>query len=136
MDTSTLIGALLRPDSAPRQALLTALSTCTLVACDATLNELHEVLQRPKFDRYAPLPVRLDFFGLISKHAHRMEVDEASMQTACGACRDAKDDKFLSLALACQAEALISSDADLLVLHPWRGVPIMTPAAFLQAIGE
>ena len=36
-----------------------------------------------------------------------------------------------SLPQVCEGGALISSDADLLVLHPWRGVPILTPAAFL-----
>ncbi|EQD56971.1 PilT protein domain protein, partial [mine drainage metagenome] len=59
-----------------------------------------------------------------------------SEQTAAGACRDAQDTKFLALALASQAVALITSDADLLVLHPWQGVPILTPAAFLQKAGE
>ncbi|MBK9345836.1 MAG: hypothetical protein IPN06_05050 [Burkholderiales bacterium] len=44
-----------------------------------------------------------------------------------------KDAKFLALARACSAAALISSDADLLVLSPWNGIPITTPAAFLRA---
>ncbi|MDP1656717.1 MAG: putative toxin-antitoxin system toxin component, PIN family [Hylemonella sp.] len=47
-------------------------------------------------------------------------------------CRDPKDNMFLALVQACDADALISSDADLLVLHPWQGVPILTPAAFLE----
>jgi uncharacterized protein len=46
-------------------------------------------------------------------------------------CRDAKDDKFLALVLAAGADALVSSDEDLLVMHPWRGVPVMTAAEFL-----
>ena len=46
-------------------------------------------------------------------------------------CRDAKDDKYLELALASGAGAIVSSDADLLVLHPWRGVRILRPAAYL-----
>jgi len=28
--------------------------------------------------------------------------------------------------------ALISSDADLLVMHPWQGVQIVTPATFVE----
>ncbi|MHB8570038.1 MAG: putative toxin-antitoxin system toxin component, PIN family [Metallibacterium sp.] len=135
IDTSTLIGAILRPDSVPRRALLTALSTYELAACVATLDELHEVLQRPKFDRYAPLQARLDFLALVSRHVHLVEVDAASGQAASGACRDAKDAKFLALAMASQAVALITSDADLLVLHPWHGVPILMPAAFMQNMG-
>ena len=136
IDTSTLIGALLRPDSVPRQALLTALSTYELCACVATLQELREVLQRPKFDSYAPLPARLDFLALVSRHSRLVEVDAESEQAASGACRDVQDAKFLALAMACQAVALMTSDADLLVLHPWHGVPILTPAAFLQTMDE
>ncbi|MCK9365957.1 MAG: putative toxin-antitoxin system toxin component, PIN family [Metallibacterium scheffleri] len=136
IDTSTLIGAILRPDSVPRQALLTALGSYELAACVATLHELREVLQQPKFERYMPLQARLDFLALVSRHAHLVEVDAASEQAASGACRDVNDAKFLARALACHAVALITSDADLLVLHPWHGVPILTPAAFLQPMGE
>ena len=46
-------------------------------------------------------------------------------------CRDAKDNKYLELALASGAETIISSDDDLLVLDPWRGVRILRPAAYL-----
>lgn len=46
-------------------------------------------------------------------------------------CRDAKDNKYLELALAAGARFLVSSDQDLLVLDPWRGVRIVTPAKFI-----
>jgi putative PIN family toxin of toxin-antitoxin system len=46
-------------------------------------------------------------------------------------CRDPKDDKYLDLALAAGAETIVSSDDDLLVLHPWRGVRILRPADYL-----
>jgi predicted nucleic acid-binding protein len=58
-------------------------------------------------------------------------IDLSSEVATNNACRDAKDAKFLALALNCGAAALVSSDADLLVLHPWHGIPILTPAAFL-----
>jgi len=38
------------------------------------------------------------------------------------------------LAISGQASCLITSDQDLLVLHPFRGIPIMTPAQFLAAL--
>ena len=134
IDTSTLIGAVLRPGSVPRQAFLAAVSTYDLCASHATLHELREVLHRPKFDRYAPLQERLDFWALVSERSRLWELDAKSEQTAAGACRDAKDVKFLALALACQAVALVASDSDLLVLHPWQGVPILTPAAFVDKV--
>jgi predicted nucleic acid-binding protein len=48
------------------------------------------------------------------------------------ACRDARDDKFLELAVNGRAAYIISGDADLLVLHPFRDIAIMTAAEFLQ----
>jgi uncharacterized protein len=47
------------------------------------------------------------------------------------ACRDPKDDKYLELARAAGAAFIVSGDDDLLVLHPWRGVSILSPAAYL-----
>jgi len=47
-------------------------------------------------------------------------------------CRDPKDDKFLELAINGKAEIIVSGDADLLALNPFRGIPIVTPAIFLQ----
>ena len=46
-------------------------------------------------------------------------------------CRDPKDDKYLELALVAGAETIVSSDDDLLVLHPWRGIRILRPADYL-----
>jgi uncharacterized protein len=49
------------------------------------------------------------------------------------ACRDATDDKFLELAVSGVADLILSGDGDLLVLNPFRGIPIVTPATFVQA---
>jgi predicted nucleic acid-binding protein len=51
-------------------------------------------------------------------------------------CRDPKDNKYLELALASGAEAIVSSDTDLLALHPWRGARILRPAAYLAEVGN
>ncbi|TAL69362.1 MAG: PIN domain-containing protein [Burkholderiaceae bacterium] len=54
IDTSTLMGAVLRPASVPRQAFMAVVGSCELCMSPATLQELHRVLGRAKFDRYAP----------------------------------------------------------------------------------
>jgi len=131
IDTSTLIGAVLRPTSTPRQALLVAAKGFELCVSLQTLHELQEVLYRPKFDRYAPLQTRLDFLALVTHWSRLCEVDAASEQMALGACRDAMDNKFLALGLACKAVAIVSSDADLLTLGTWKSIRILTPADFL-----
>ena len=47
------------------------------------------------------------------------------------ACRDPKDDKFLELAVSGRATHIISGDDDLLALHPFRGIAILTPQDFV-----
>ena len=46
--------------------------------------------------------------------------------------KDKKDNKFLELAVTSQADCIVSGDQDLLVLHPFRGVPIVTPRGFVD----
>lgn len=69
---------------------------------------------------------------MVSRYSRLWDIPASHEETVAGVCRDDENAKFLSLALTCQADVLISSDADLLGLHPWRGLPILTPAAFLE----
>ncbi len=48
-------------------------------------------------------------------------------------CRDPKDNKFLELAINGKATAIVSGDKDLLILHPFRGIPIVTVSQFLNS---
>lgn len=47
------------------------------------------------------------------------------------ACRDPKHDKFVELAVNGAAQLIITGDADLLALNPFRGADILTPASYL-----
>lgn len=131
-DTSTLVSAALRVGSTPHKALAQAWMQGELCASASTLSELEQVLLRSKFDRYQTAEVRAEFVALVRKHAVLFEVSAADEAKVMPQCRDPKDDPFLALALACEADVLVSSDADLLVLHPWRGMPILTPGDFLD----
>ncbi len=131
LDTSTLVSAALRVGSVPHQVLLKALGSCELCASSATLNELEQVLKRDKFDRYLDTETRLSFVALIRQHTHLFDVPEADELNVQPACRDPKDNKFLALTLVCEADAIISSDQDLLALNPWRSIPVLTPAGFM-----
>ena len=130
-DTSSLVGAALQVGSVPHRALAHALSAGDVCASAATLAELEKVLLRPKFDRYQLREVRMEFAALLRRHVHLFAVSEADEANIQPRCRDPKDNKFLALAKVCGADALISSDADLLIMHPWLGVQILTPAAFV-----
>jgi len=46
-------------------------------------------------------------------------------------CRDHKDNKFLELAFEASAAMIVSGDNDLLCLHPWHRIPMMSPSTFL-----
>lgn len=131
-DTSTLVSAALRVGSAPHSALALALLTGEVCVSASILTELERVLLRSKFDRYQTAEVRAAFVALVRKHAVLFAVSATDEFNVITQCRDPKDDQFLALALACEADVLVSSDADLLVLHPWRGVPIVTPGDFLN----
>jgi predicted nucleic acid-binding protein len=48
------------------------------------------------------------------------------------ACRDPRDDKFLELAVNGSADLIVTGDRDLLALNPFREIPIITPAEFVQ----
>jgi putative PIN family toxin of toxin-antitoxin system len=50
--------------------------------------------------------------------------------------RDPKDVMVLACALGGEAHCIVTGDKDLLVLHPFRGVPILPPAAFLVQLDE
>jgi putative PIN family toxin of toxin-antitoxin system len=126
-DTNTLVSAVLFEHSTPGQALRRALSRGRVLLSPSTLEELAEVLQREKFERYVTAAEREEFLIAFVERALFMEPTEE-----VHACRDARDDKFLELAVSGRAVYIISGDADLLVLHPFRNIAIMTAAEFLQ----
>jgi putative PIN family toxin of toxin-antitoxin system len=61
----------------------------------STLEELAEVLQREKFDRYVTTAEREEFLQAFVKRVTFIEPTEEIR-----ICRDAKDDKFLELAVS------------------------------------
>jgi uncharacterized protein len=134
LDTSTLVSVAIRTGSVPDQVLVKALRTCEVCASTETLDELAQVLDRKKFDRYLDKESRRDFVALMRRHLRLFAVQQADLAAVDPPCRDPMDNKFLALVLASEADALVSSDEDLLVLHPWRGIPILTPAEFDRLI--
>jgi putative PIN family toxin of toxin-antitoxin system len=128
-DIGVLVGAVLFPDSIPGQALREALRQGRLLLSQSTMEEIVEVLNRPKFDRYVHSHTRKRFLAALVREALILEPE-----LSLAVCRDSKDDKFVELATCGDASFLVSGDRDLLVLHPFRGIPIVTPAVFLAAL--
>ncbi len=128
-DTNTLVSGLLFEHSTPGRALLRALQLGEILFSQATLEELAEVLQREKFDRYVTTAQREEFLeGLVERATFIEATEEVHL------CRDARDDKFLGLAISGEASYIISGDKDLLSLHPFGDVAVITPVEFLAAI--
>ena len=90
------------------------------------MEELDSVFRRPKFDRYQDLDKRLSYLWSFLEAGKPIEVMDIVTD-----CRDPKDNKFLELALAGKADFIITGDADLLSLHPWPGIAILSPADYL-----
>ena len=128
IDTSVVVSAVLLPRSVPRQAFDLATTRGRLLVSESTLQELDEVLRRPKFDTYVPEGKRLEFLAALIREAAQIEITEKVT-----ACRDPKDDKFLELAVSGGASRILTGDADLLALHPFRGIAVITPQQFLEA---
>ncbi len=126
IDTGVLVSAAIRPQSVPALALERALLHYEVCASQATFAELQDVLSRSKFDRYASPQMRQAFVDGLWRHLRMVEVNQLVSD-----CRDPKDDKFLALALAVNAEMIVASDPHLTQMHPWRAIPILPPAAFL-----
>jgi putative PIN family toxin of toxin-antitoxin system len=129
-DASTLVSAAFRREGVPAKALRHALRADRIAVSGAVLAELFGVLHRPSLARFLDARLRAE---LIERLLALGAVFEPEIAVAD--CRDAKDNKYLELALACGASAMVSSDADLLVLDPWRGVRIMRPADYLTEAG-
>jgi len=126
-DTNVLISRACFPNSLPAQAFEYALLRAKLLLSAETLAEIEDVLLRSKFDVYLRPQTRLSFFHYLRREAALIE-----SIAPVSACRDPKDDKFLALALTGHADFILTGDLDLLVLHPFRGVEILSPRQYLD----
>jgi putative PIN family toxin of toxin-antitoxin system len=125
-DTNVLVSALLFANSSPRKALELALDTGKILISKETVDELNNVLSRPKFERYVSQPKRERFLLSLVQKSMLIEIQEKIEE-----CRDPKDNKFLELAIDGKATTIVSGDQDLLILHPFRGISIVTVSQFL-----
>jgi uncharacterized protein len=125
-DTNVLISGLLSTTSTPALALDRAVSHGQLVASRQTLRELMATLLSPKFDRYVSQERRHEPLARLAPLLDIVEIVQPIR-----ASRDPKDDQFLEAAVSGQAAVIVTGDRDLLTLHPFRGIAIVTPAAFM-----
>ncbi len=109
------MGAAIWKDGVPERALLLALRGHWIAIPAEIIAELVEAVHRPALARFIP-PARRQW--LLDARTRRSVVLFPSLRVRD--CRDPKDDKIPEPAPAAGADTIVASDADLLVLHPWR----------------
>lgn len=126
-DTNVIVSALLIQDSNPSRALCHAENTGTLLYSTPVIEEIAQVLSRPKLNKYIDSKDIDGFLARIHRSWKNVEIMHAIQE-----CRDPKDDKFLELAVNGQADMIVTGDQDLLSLNSFRDIMILTPSEFLE----
>jgi putative PIN family toxin of toxin-antitoxin system len=129
VDTNVFVSAALKTQSWPASVVRWVDRNGGLLKTAATEAQVIDVLQRPYFVSKVPLSYLDDIKRLFSL-AELVAISERIAE-----CRDPTDDKFLELAVNGRADMIVTGDLDLLVLNPFRGIPIIEPAAFVQGVG-
>ncbi len=124
VDTNIFVSAALKQASWPAHTVRWIATHGGLLKSEVTEREIFTVLARPRF---APkiAPGFLDHVRLILDKAELVTIGET-----VAVCRDPDDHKFLELAVNGGADAIVSGDADLLILGVFRGIPIIKAAEF------
>ena len=131
IDTNVIISAAISPKpSAARDVIqLWKRGFLQLVLSDEIIHEYLLVLGRFRLTD-AQMRHWARWFVHPAKTIHLVEPQSVK------ASRDPKDDPFLGAALTGGAACIISRDDDLLVLGEFEGIPILTPAQFMEARRE
>ena len=141
VDTNILVRALIMPHGSVGPVILRLRQgQYTLLYAWSLLEELVDVLNRPRIRVKYNLSEQ-DIHTVVSLILLRGEVVTNPARSGTSlepirVCRDPKDDKFLEVAVSGEAEVIVSGDEDLLVLNPFRGIPILPPADFLKMLSS
>lgn len=132
VDTNVLISALLWYGPSHELLILIEEGTFTLCITSVLLEELKDVLSRPKFSsRIKELRTSCEelLAGIIDiAELHPDKKIDPVVED------DPSDDKVLACALASGAKYIITGDIHLLQLKSWSEISILTPRQFLNPI--
>jgi putative PIN family toxin of toxin-antitoxin system len=126
VDTNVFVSAVLKLNSLPFLVVRWIDEHGGLLKSAATEREILSVLSRPQIAAVT-IPGYRDDLAKMLASAELVAITERIT-----GCRDPHDDKFLELAVNGRADLIVSGDADLLALNPFRDIPILTPAGFMQ----
>ncbi|MGV8090272.1 MAG: putative toxin-antitoxin system toxin component, PIN family [Mangrovibacterium sp.] len=126
-DTNSLISAHLIAGSVSAKAFDKANEFGILVYTKDSFYEFATRFLDKKFDKYLTITQRIKLTKEFERKGQLIEILHS-----INICRDPDDNECLELAVAVGASCIISGDKDLLVLHPFEGIPILTPGQFLK----
>ena len=128
LDTNVFVSALLGKGSPAHLYESFIKGRFWLIISHPVLSEVAEVLTRPRLG-IDPADIKTAFRLL------RHQALIVHPRKTIKACRDPKDNMVLECAVAGNADFIVTGDRDLLVLDPFRGVRIISPAAFSERLG-
>lgn len=131
LDTNVLVSALITKGTPPDQLYQAWLrNEIELVTSAAQIDELADVLSRPKLRKYVDLA---DASKLVSDI--RLRATVIRDMPIPRRSPDRKDDAILATAVAGEAELVVSGDKrDILALREVEGIPIRTARDALQVV--
>lgn len=91
--------------------------------------EILAILKRPKI---RPLIDNQDIFELMT--ILELHANIINPKITVSKCRDPEDNHILALAISSKSDFIVSRDKDLLVLHPFLNISIITPPKFKNFI--
>ena len=132
LDANVLVSALISPAGPPREIVQAWTDErIELVVSAALLDEMTDVLARPRFRRWVSAEAAAGFITGLAQDA--LLVEDAPPQPVVSA--DPDDDYLITLARAAEADYLVSGDRHLLDLTD--PLPkVLAPREFLELLGS
>src|SRR3989338_10524523 len=124
LDTNTIISGLLWKGNEFQLLKHIEQEEAIFVLTNEIVAELEAVLRYPRLSKYIQ-QAGITVEELLAKICS-LAILQLDPVEKVEVCRDRKDNKFLSCALAANADYIVSGDNDLLVLKEYKGIKILT----------
>ena len=124
VDTNVLISAALTKGT-PFRIVEHLIKNNALIFSKETISDLSSRKTQLKFDKYVSAEDREAYVNNLILSADLVIIDNLIQ-----GCRDRDDDKFLETAVKGDAQFIISGDQDLLTMHRFEGIDIVTVQEF------
>ena len=134
LDTNVLVSALIKNDSPPYHILYDFVFTDKDLLCisPTIMNEYHAVLNRKKFSRYYEFVENARY---ILSRIEELALEYLPEKTH-DVIKDASDNIFIDLAVASNANYIITGNTNDFTMSAYKNTRIVTPKEYLTHIKE